>query len=115
MAAYRRVYDSRHLQELGSDPEPYAQQSSMGCLYLLRIWRLRVARVHICTDEAQWVEGRAWRIDSFMTSFTINAATCHTSANPKIDRRVIQSCRTTDRQQLAVVSIHTSVHTSRVV
>ena len=28
MAAYRRVYDSRHLQE------PYAWQSSMGYLYL---------------------------------------------------------------------------------
>ena len=38
MAAYRRVYDSRHLhadcQEPGSDPEPYARQSSMGYLYL---------------------------------------------------------------------------------
>ena len=33
MAAYHRVYDSRHLhadcQELGSAPEPYARQSSM--------------------------------------------------------------------------------------
>jgi len=39
MAAYRRVYDSRHLhadcQEPGSAPEPYARQSSMGYLYLL--------------------------------------------------------------------------------
>ena len=38
MAAYRRVYDSRHLQadcqELGSAPEPHARQSSMGYLYL---------------------------------------------------------------------------------
>jgi len=38
MAAYRRVYDSRYLQadcqEPGSAPEPYARQSSMGCLYL---------------------------------------------------------------------------------
>ena len=38
MAAYRRVYDSRHLQadhqEPGSAPEPYARQSSMGHLYL---------------------------------------------------------------------------------
>ena len=38
MAAYRRVYDSRHLQadcpEPGPTPEPYAQQSSMGYLYL---------------------------------------------------------------------------------
>ena len=38
MAAYRRVYDSRHLQadcqEPGSAPEPYAQQPSMDYLYL---------------------------------------------------------------------------------
>jgi len=37
MAAYRRVYDSRHLQadceELGSAPEPYARKSSMGDLF----------------------------------------------------------------------------------
>ena len=39
MAAYHRVYESRHLQadcqEPGSAPEPYAQQLSMGYLYLL--------------------------------------------------------------------------------
>jgi len=38
MADYRRVYDSHHLQtdcqEPASAPEPYARQSSMGCLYL---------------------------------------------------------------------------------
>ena len=38
MAAYRRVYDSRHLQadcqEPGSAPGPYARQSSTGSLYL---------------------------------------------------------------------------------
>jgi len=38
MAAYRRVYDSRHVladcQEPGSAPEPYAGQSSMSYLYL---------------------------------------------------------------------------------
>ena len=38
MAAYRRVYDSRHVQadyqEPGSAPEPYARQSSMGYLLL---------------------------------------------------------------------------------
>ena len=37
MAAYRRVYDSRHLQadcqEPGSAPESYARQSSMGYLF----------------------------------------------------------------------------------
>ena len=41
MAAYHRVYDSRHLQadcqEPGSAPEPYARQSSMGYLYFLPI------------------------------------------------------------------------------
>ena len=38
MAAYRRVYDSRHLQadwqEPGSAPEPYARQSNMRYLHL---------------------------------------------------------------------------------
>ena len=37
MAAYCQVYDSRHLQadyqELGSAPEPYVRQSSIGYLY----------------------------------------------------------------------------------
>jgi len=37
MAAYRQVYDSRHLQadyqEPGSAPEPYVRQSSIGYLY----------------------------------------------------------------------------------
>ena len=37
MAAYLRVYDSRHLQadcqESGSVPEPYARQSSTGYLF----------------------------------------------------------------------------------
>ena len=37
MTAYRRVYDSRHLQadcqEPGSAQEPYARQSSMGYLF----------------------------------------------------------------------------------
>jgi len=41
MAAYCRVYDSRHLQadcqELGSAPEPYTRQLSMG--YLLYCYR----------------------------------------------------------------------------
>ena len=38
MAAYRRVYDSRHLQAVCKEPElapePYARQSSMGYLSL---------------------------------------------------------------------------------
>jgi len=41
VAAYRRVYDSRHLQadcqEPGSAPEPYARQSSTGYLYHFKI------------------------------------------------------------------------------
>jgi len=43
MAAYRRVYDSRHLQadcqEPGSAPEPYARQLSMGHLFNTRFLR----------------------------------------------------------------------------
>jgi len=38
MAAYRRVFDSRHLQadcqEPGSAPEPYGRQWSIGYLYI---------------------------------------------------------------------------------
>ena len=45
MAAYRRVYDSRHLQAdcqgPGSAPEPYARQSSMG--YLLLVFTSKTA------------------------------------------------------------------------
>jgi len=48
MAAYRRVYDSRHLeadcQEPGSAPEPYARQSSMGCFFTHEYDALRVSR-----------------------------------------------------------------------
>jgi len=44
MAAYRRVYNSRHLQadcqELGSAPEPYARYSSMGYLFNHKIFLL---------------------------------------------------------------------------
>jgi len=43
MAAYRRVYDSRHLQadcrEPGSAPEPNARQPSTGYLYLFYVYR----------------------------------------------------------------------------
>jgi len=39
MAAYRRIYDSHHLQadcqEPGSAPEPHGPQSSMGYLFKL--------------------------------------------------------------------------------
>jgi len=48
MAAYSRVYDSRHLQadcqEPGSAPKPYARQSNMGYLYLFHIRRDIVCR-----------------------------------------------------------------------
>ena len=41
MAAYRQVYDSRHLQadyqEPGSAPEPYVRQSSTAFTFLLLI------------------------------------------------------------------------------
>jgi len=45
MAAYRRVYDSRHLQadcqEPGLAPETYARQSSMGNLTFLQCLKKR--------------------------------------------------------------------------
>ena len=48
MAAYRQVYDWRHLQadyqELGSAPEPYVRQSSIGYLYFFTSDYLRYLR-----------------------------------------------------------------------
>ena len=42
MAAYRRVYDSRHLQadchELGSSPEPYARNRVWATFYTLVLY-----------------------------------------------------------------------------
>ena len=54
MAAYRRVYDSRHLQadcqEPGSAPEPHARQSSMSYLLLLLITQKRTHKnVLLCS------------------------------------------------------------------
>jgi len=48
MAAYRQVYDSRHLQadyqEPGSAPEPYVRQSSISYLYFFTSDYLRYLR-----------------------------------------------------------------------
>jgi len=50
MAAYRRVYDSPHLQadcqEPGSAPEPYARYSSVG--YLFMGWQWRHFVLYLC-------------------------------------------------------------------
>ena len=63
MAAYRRVYDSRHLradcQVPGSAPEPYARQSSMGYLYFFMPKRNRWAQQNwmdrsTCRYRADW-------------------------------------------------------------
>jgi len=57
-AAYRQVYDSRHLQadyqEPGSAPEPYVRQSSIGYLYFftsdyLRYLRKKQSVIHLPT------------------------------------------------------------------
>jgi len=59
MAAYRRVYDSRHLQadcqEPGSAPEPYA----MG--YLL------VIKCCFCVSRLMRPSGGQWRCQDFVT------------------------------------------------
>ena len=55
MAAYRRVYDSSHLQadcqEPGSAAGPYARQSSLGCLQLFKV-RVFVWRTIIKSHDA---------------------------------------------------------------
>ena len=57
MAAYRQVYDSRHVQadcqEPGSAPEPYARQSTMGYLYLFMPRGLYTAHELTCNKSTQ--------------------------------------------------------------
>ena len=57
MAAYRRVYDSRHLQadcqEPGSSPEPYARKSSMGYLYLFIVVHCIIILRHCFDSKVQ--------------------------------------------------------------
>ena len=59
MAAYRRVYDSRHLQadcqEPGSASEPYARSSSMGYLYPLPQLDLNYTTYIVCSVCSQSV------------------------------------------------------------
>ena len=61
MAAYRRVYDSRHLQavcqEPRSAPEPHARQSSTGYLYLFYMDQLRNAEYVRCFFFCRQVRG----------------------------------------------------------
>ena len=56
MAAYRRVYDTRHLQadyqEPGSAPEPYVRQTSIGYLYFFTSDYLRYLKKTICNPLA---------------------------------------------------------------
>ena len=64
MAAYRRVYDSRHLQadcqEPGSALEPYARQSSLGYLYFCFFIRSLYAPVEqmLCVHDVRQGGGR---------------------------------------------------------
>jgi len=63
MAAYRRVYDSRHLQadcqELESAPEPYAgYKSSMGYVNEHGLTIVRVYKLYLLT----YLLAFAWRV-----------------------------------------------------
>ena len=81
MAAYRRVYDSRRLQadcqELGSAPEPYARQSSIGYLYLF-ILALSFIHYRIQTSVNN-VEGlqKKTRADDIQLSPTVKPSHTH--------------------------------------
>ena len=50
MAAYRRVYDSRHLQADCKEPEsaPGPRQSSTGCLFILFVTGYIRGQLHSC-------------------------------------------------------------------
>jgi len=86
MAAYRRVYDSRHLQadcqELGSVPESYARQSSMGYIYLYD-------RREICPRNATDCLSLAprWSRPPWWDSWTVPQWSLHDE---------VDSCRTVD-------------------
>ena len=82
MAAYRRVYDSCHLQadcqEPRSAPEPYARQLSMGSLYLFSVMMLSVLLV-LCI--AVWPSClHTCCAGVCATSTTVTASTCSTCA-----------------------------------
>jgi len=63
MAAYRRVYDSRHLQadcqEPGSAPEPYAWQSSVGYIYVFAVEQ-RAGPTFRAAVAAEWRRDSDW-------------------------------------------------------
>jgi len=62
MTAYRRVYDSRHLQadcqEPGSAPKLYALQSSMGCFFSFTAAKQVATQTRAMTNEraVNWVD-----------------------------------------------------------
>jgi len=70
MAAYRRVYDSRHLQadcqQPGSAMEPYARQSSIGYLYLFSelIRAIKQLLVMLCAGFSLQTAMPGSRLDS---------------------------------------------------
>jgi len=74
MAAYRRVYDSRHLQadcqELGSALEPYAWSIEYGLPYIFCLTSLTIAVV---------------RSVFLLTVFSHNLAWCFTMTSCKSD------------------------------
>ena len=77
MTAYRRVYDSRHLQadcqEPGSAPEPYARYSSIG--YLFNFYRRHRVSFTAKTSKSQNLKlGTNWHT----TYLTVHCRHSHT-------------------------------------
>ena len=89
MAAYRRVYDSRHLQadcqEPGSAPEPFARQSSVGYLYLFTLvsqyqkGKTKLDFTGARDSEWQWQWHQLGRMQVCTSLQTDNHATLHHS------------------------------------
>ena len=110
MAAYRWVYDSRHLQadcqEPESAPEPYARQSSMGYLFLFfntnrleaglsrlhqRQWKLNITKYISNTNT---INKPAYKKLSFLSTPTVATAeetlTCSENSKSTLPCRVSQ-------------------------
>ena len=103
MAAYRRFYDSRHLQadcqEPGSAPETYTRQSSMGYVTLILrspIDNHRYTQI-VSRKSLKWTTGKS-QPSPYHTDWLSCGFTSHSSVFYETDRQ-------TDRRIVVVVDI----------
>jgi len=111
MAAYRRFYDSRHLQadcqEPGSAPETYTRQSSMGYLTLIRrspIDNHRYTQI-VSRKSLKWTTGKS-QPSPYHTDWLSCGFTSHSSVFYETDRQTDASSLSLIYATLASVISH---------